>query len=163
MTAPQTSNGCGLRETDDGIIFMYLKQKIRKGSLPRYQQFLSDEDRRTWEYQQITQTGEETWGPVRVNDSPQGAQMTMTNPEWELVSWSPAQRLFLRSHCLHGRQRTQQRHVGLHDHNTAWAWSESMSRDNTWGTKPLPEQAQRTDWQSRYAFTTFSGRMSGER
>lgn len=51
--------GCGLRETDDGIIFMYLKQKIRKGSLPRYQQFLSDEDRRTWEYQQITKTGEE--------------------------------------------------------------------------------------------------------
>ncbi|KAM7243027.1 hypothetical protein CapIbe_005521 [Capra ibex] len=60
ITALQTSNGCGLRETDDGIIFMYLKQKIRKGSLPRYQQFLSDEDRRTWEYQQITKTGEET-------------------------------------------------------------------------------------------------------
>lgn len=50
--------GWRLRETDDGIIFMDLKQKVRKGS--EYQQFLSDdEDRRAWEYQQITKTGEE--------------------------------------------------------------------------------------------------------
>lgn len=35
------------------------KRQERKGSLPRYQQFLSDEDRGTWEYQQITKTAEE--------------------------------------------------------------------------------------------------------
>lgn len=47
-----------------------------KAPISRYQQFLSDEDRRTWEYQQITKTGEE----MHVERREKGKIISNSNP-----------------------------------------------------------------------------------